>query len=219
MADQKPISAAARELAARCAGFMGETVGELFRDEARLLRWKNSHRIIDRAEQHLENRKAQGKRTLPLGMAIRFMDEASLEEDADVQDLWARLLANAADPKSGYAISKTHIALLAEMNGLDAIVLASIDQAHWMQFKEVAQMTGNEPLDCSRLAREIGYSENDVGLALGNLWRLGCLIQEPTYESGVGPSTAPNSTFRVSPLGNSLVKSVEVPNGSSESTT
>jgi len=195
---------------------MGETVGELVRDEARLLRWKNSHRILDRAEKYLEKRKAQGKRTLPMGMAIRFMDEASLEEDADVQDRWARLLANAADPESGYAISKTHIALLAEMNSLDAKVLESIDQAHWMQFKEVANMTGNEPLDCSHLAKELGYPESDIGLALGNLWRLGCLIQEPTYKSGVGPSIAPNSAFRLSPLGNSLVKSVAVPSAFGE---
>lgn len=211
MDDIDPITEAAKILVHRCADFMGSTVGDLLRDEVRLLRWKNAHRVLDRAERYLNERGAQGKKTLPLGLAIRFMDGASLEEDLIVQDLWARLLANAVDPNREYDISKTHMALLAEMNGLDARVLEHFGSKGWLQFKEVAEATHKSPLDCAEISRQLSLPESDVGLALGNLWRLGCLIQEPTYKSGFGPSVAPNSSFRPSPLGSSLLRAVELP--------
>jgi len=206
-----PITEATKTLVNRCADFMGSTVGELLRDEITLLRWKNAHRVLERAERYLRDRRAQGKRTLPLGLAIRFMDGASLEEDPVLQDLWARLLANAVDPNKKYDISKTHLTLLSEMNGVDARVLEHFGSQGWLQLKEVAEAIGKNPLDCSEISRHVSLPESDVALALGNLWRLGCLIQEPTYKSGVGPSVAPNSSFRPSPLGNSLLKAVELP--------
>jgi hypothetical protein len=211
MPDIDPIAEATKGLIHRCADFMGSTIGELLRDEVRLLRWKNAHRVLDRAERYLKERGAQGKKTLPLGLAIRFMDGASLEEDSILQDLWARLLANAVDPNKEYDISKTHMALLSEMNALDARVLEHFGRQGWLQFKEVAEATGKSPLDCAEISRQLSLPESEVGLALGNLWRLGCLIQEPTHKSGFGPSVAPNSSFRPSPLGNSVLRAVELP--------
>ena len=211
MSDSNPLTEATKYLIHRCSDFMGSTVGELLRDEIHLLRWKNAHRILDRAERYLKKRCAQGKKTLPLGLAIRFMENSSIEDDPILQDLWARLLANAADPDNEYEISKTHIALLSEMNSLDARVLEYFGTQGWLQLKEVAETTGNSPLDCNEVSRQLGFPPLEVGLAIGNLWRLGCLIQEPTWKSGIGPSVAPNSSFRLSPLGNSLLSAVKLP--------
>jgi len=206
-----PIAEGTKALANRCADFMGSTVGELLRDEITLLRWKNAQRVLDRAERYLRDRRTQGKRTLPLGLAIRFMDGASLEEDPVLQDLWAMLLANAVDPEVKYDISKTHLTLLSEMNAADARVLEYFGSQGWLQFKEVAQATGKSSLDCAEISRHLSLPESEVALSLGNLWRLGCLIQEPTFKSGFGPSAAPNSSFRLSPIGNSLLKAVDLP--------
>jgi len=211
MPEIDPIAEGTKGLVHRCADFMGSTVGELLRDEVRLLRWKNAHRVLDRAERYLKERGVQGKKTLPLGLAIRFMDDASLEEDPILQDLWARLLANAVNPNKEFDISKTHMALLSEMNGIDARVLEHFGRQGWLQFKNVAEATRKRPLDCAELSRQLSLPESEIGLALGNLWRLGCLIQEPTDNSGFGPSVAPNSSFRSSPLGNSLLSAVELP--------
>lgn len=207
----EPVTEATKILTKSCTDFMGETVGELIRDEAHYLRWKNANRVLDRAEKYLEERNAQGKNSIPLGLAIRFMDGASIEEDPNIQDMWARLLANAADPKNEYEISKTHITLISELNSLDAQVLEFFETQGWLNIKSVALSTGHNPLDCKEIASKLKVSSEDAGLALGNLWRLGCLIQDPTYESGIGPSTATNSSFRASPLGNSLLTAVKIP--------
>ena len=94
------VTETAKTLAEQLAGFMGSTVGELFRDRVHYLRWKNAQKILDRAEHYLNDRHTQGKKTLPLGQAIRFLDGASLEEDPTLQDLGARLLVNAAGPEN-----------------------------------------------------------------------------------------------------------------------
>jgi hypothetical protein len=211
MADNDPTTEVTKILVRRSIEFMGSTLGELLRDEVRLLRWKYAHWVLDRAEKYLQKRGTKNKKTLPLGLSIRFMDAVSLEEDPILQDLWARLLANAVDPNYNFDISKTHIALLSEMNGIDARLLEYIGSQGWLQLKGVAEATGKSPLDCGELSRQLNLPESEIGLALGNLWRLGCLIQEATFESGFGPSVAPKSSFRPSPLGNSLLIAVDLP--------
>lgn len=211
MANEHPLSEASAEAVRRFSDFLGSTVGELLRDQARWLQWRNAHTILDKAQRLHQQRRAPGKQTLPLGLAIRFMDGASMEDDPTIQDLWACLLSNAADPDHEYEISKTHIALLREMNALDARVLRQIDAGNWIQVGGVADATGQNRLDCAEIATQLGEFEDEVALALGNLWRLGCLIQDPTWTSGSGPSIAPNSSFRLSPLGGSLLFAVEFP--------
>jgi len=211
MSEEEHAGGLMEKAAVRAAQFMGTTVGELVKDTVHYLRWKLANSILDRADQILKERRAEGKKTLPLSSAIRFMDAASLEEDPTVQELWARLLANAVDPEFSYELDKTHVALLSEMKGLDAKVLEYIASQGWLQFKEVAELTGKAPLDRDAIAKNLNADPDFVAISIGNLWRLGCLVQEPTFKSGVGPSVAQNSTFRPSPLGLSLLRAVRPP--------
>lgn len=209
MGDLDPVTEVSKEVVRSVSGFMGSTVGELIKDRFHYYRWKHAQRLLDRAEQLLTDRGAKGKKTLPTGLAIRFLDSATLEEEPEVQELWALLLANAVDPERGYDLSKTHICLLTEMNSLDASVLGHFRTQGWLQFPSVAESTNHSVLDCAKIASDLGLTEEQVSLCLVNLWRLGCLIQDPTWESGVGPSTTPNSAFRPSPLGRSVLNAVD----------
>ncbi|MCP5265131.1 MAG: DUF4393 domain-containing protein [Burkholderiaceae bacterium] len=199
------------EVAARAADFMGDTVGELVKDGVHYLRWKLAGAILDRASDILKERNAKKRKTPPVAMAIRFMDAASLEDDPNIQELWARLLANAADPTRDYALNKTHIAILSEMNALDAEILLYIADQKWGMFRDIAEGTGISPTDRNGVAGALQADPTAVGIALGNLWRLGCLLQEPTVTSGIGPSVAPRSSFRPSPLGFSLLQATRSP--------
>lgn len=199
-----------QKVATKAAEFMGSSIGELIKDGVHYLRWKTAHSILDRAEAILVERRTAGKKVLSLSSAVRFLDAASLEEDPTVQELWGRLLANAADPKYCYELDKTHVAILSEMKGLDAKVLEYVASQGWLQFKEVAASTGKAPLDRDEIAEALNVDKELIALALGNLWRLGCLLQEPTWKSGIGPSVAPNSSFRPSPLGFSLLKATKL---------
>jgi hypothetical protein len=71
MSNSDPLSEVTKTLIQKCSEFMGSTIGDLLLDEVHLLRWKNAHRILDRAERYLKKRNVQGKKTVPLGQAIR----------------------------------------------------------------------------------------------------------------------------------------------------
>lgn len=49
-----------------------------------------------------------------------------MEEDDDLQDLWARLLANACDSSTNVSARRSHITMLKEMTGFDAKVFEAI---------------------------------------------------------------------------------------------
>ena len=206
--DSDKITESHRALMRGLYGFMGDRIRLLVESETQRYRWENILPILDRAEHYLKMREVHERKSIPTGFSIRFLDNASLEDNNLVQDLWAKLLANAADPNRHYDISKVHISILSQMEEFDARVLDFLGQAGWLQIKAVATTTGNRALDCTEISNRLGLSENTVALAVGNLWRLGCLMQDSTWDGGVGPSRAPNSSFRLSPLGYSLFDAV-----------
>jgi hypothetical protein len=74
-----------------------------------------------------------------------------------------------------------------------------------------ASIVNPHVLDCTNIAKDLNEDKTRVAVGIGNLWRLGCLLQEPTWKSGVGASAAEYSAFRPSPLGASLLRAVSDP--------
>jgi hypothetical protein len=61
---------------------------------------------------------------------VPLLENATLEEDEDLQDIWARLLVNSADASSGIEPRRAFSAGLAEMCLLD-VIPASSDIQIW----------------------------------------------------------------------------------------
>ena len=55
-----------------------------------------------------------------------MMENASLEDDDNLQTLWARLMANAMDPKSHVSLQMSFIDILKNLTILDAKILHTI---------------------------------------------------------------------------------------------
>jgi hypothetical protein len=131
-----------------------------------------------RAAEYVEKRKLAGKPTpLPAQLPVRFVEVASKEDDANMPESWARLLANAADPSRAFDIDRTHMTILSEMTPLDAKILAYFPTQGWFQKASIAQ---DRVLDCDNIANALHQEKSHVAVSIGNLWRLGCLLQDPT---------------------------------------
>ena len=79
------------------AGSIEQGTG-IFEDKLKYMRWERQVRLMQRAEQLLkETGLSQPTRAIPLKLAIPLLEAASLEDDDYLQDLWARLLVNAAN--------------------------------------------------------------------------------------------------------------------------
>jgi Abortive infection alpha len=66
---------------------------------------------------------------VPLKIIHKMIEGASLEENPGLQDKWANLMANAADPRRKYDISPLFQTILSELSPRDAIFLDALHEA------------------------------------------------------------------------------------------
>jgi hypothetical protein len=101
-----------------------EQVGGLLADEVKLWRFNNQIRIVRKAEERLRSKGMKTKK-VSLKVMAPLLDECSLEDDEDLQNKWAALLANTVAENSTI---KTNIftSILKEMTSEDAEIFESI---------------------------------------------------------------------------------------------
>ncbi len=152
-------------------------------DQMRYWRFKNMNRILSRAE---EITKARGYETetlseLPFGDAIRTIEAASYEEEESVQDLWARLIANAVDPNSGVSVKKIYVDLLQSISSADAAFLELIGECEKKtQFADIDELNEfNEQMNALAESKWRKFDGEAQNAATQNLVRLRCI----TYRS------------------------------------
>lgn len=79
----------------------------IFEDKLKYMRWERQVRLMQRADQLMkEICLDKPTRSIPLKLAVPLLEAASLEDDDTLQDLWARLLVNAANSAAGSAFSE-----------------------------------------------------------------------------------------------------------------
>lgn len=64
--------------------------------------------------------------TLPVKFALEALEEGALEEDDELQDIWARLIANTLDANSGATPKRAYISIIKDMSRLDAQIFETI---------------------------------------------------------------------------------------------
>jgi hypothetical protein len=88
---------AGRELGHFIRGPVGEVVGML-EDHLKVVRFERQVRLWDRVRNILTEKGMDGPtRKIPLKIALPLLENATLEEDDDLQEVWARLLVNSGD--------------------------------------------------------------------------------------------------------------------------
>lgn len=197
----------------------------IIEDKLKYLRWERQVRLMDRANAFMAERGSRMRfRPVPLNVAIPIFEAASLEEDDDLQDLWARLLVNAADAESGIEVKRGLVSILQDFSQMEARLLQKIHDA---PPKESGVPTKGSPgppdLDGRVIARpmngdvptkglpndylEPGEEKEDPGLppepvqiGLWNLMRLGCIDSAGTWDSLTGIKRV-----KITALGKTLV--------------
>jgi Abortive infection alpha len=103
-------------------------LGGLLGDQMKAWRAANLERIERKWADKINQRGVSSEviRQIPFRESILLIDAASQEDDDDVQELWARLIANATRVDVQNDIKKMHIDLLKSLNGLEACVLIAI---------------------------------------------------------------------------------------------
>ena len=183
--------------------------GDALHDKIKLYRYKNLLNIIDAVTEIHSKRRLAGKVIpIPPRYAIPIMEKASLEENKNLQEMWAGLIANASDPNQRLQINKLYVEILSAIEPLDAVLLEFLSK----QGINVGKGLPSEGLNLARLSKELNATEKEVRLSIYNLIRLQCLVAEKklTWDNldGVkgGLILDNEMSFRVSFLGYSLLK-------------
>jgi hypothetical protein len=199
----------------KCLGKGFAHLGDAFSDWAQAFRYRNLLILIDKVESIHRDRQLQGK-TIPLlpKHVIPILEHASLEDDDDVRQMWAGLIANSSDPEVKFSIRKLYIEILSSLDPLDVYILNSLtDESLDERF---GLMTG-EHLNAEQISLEIERDYEDVLISLSNLSRHGLIIDswKNSLESlDYGYSgfrvNNPKSNFRLSHLGGILLDGCSV---------
>ena len=173
---------AGRDLARFLREPAGEVIG-MVSDYLTVVRFERQIRLSERVRHFLAERgmDAPTRRIAP-NIALPLLENASLEEDDDLQDVWARLLVNGGDAHSGIELHPAFGAVLAQMTAFDVRNLAHIESASKLAGRdaELGIWTFDLPEAAVAfvLARNPGdpsYPSPEVKISLSNLARLGCI--------------------------------------------
>jgi Abortive infection alpha len=179
---------AARDLGRFVRGPMSEVLG-MMTDHLQVVRFERGIRLAERVRTFMEARGLRGPtRQLPLNIALPLLGAATLEENDELQDVWAMLLSNAGDASAYIDMRRAFVSILGELIALDVKVLTTIAAA---SKDEMNALWTCELPDCAlpiQAGQQRPLPSEDVQVSLGNLMRVGCVIAIASF--GV-PSTYP----------------------------
>lgn len=175
-----------------------ETIMGILNDRLQFMRWERRLRLVERAKEILDKRKIEGHiRIIPPKLALPIVENASLEENNELQDLWANLLASALDPNFTGTIRSAYIDIIKQLEVVDAHVLNVVYEEYKRESVENPKYTyfpnygiTKSPVEYAvpdstiqeRLQVESGVYENSID----NLIRVRCIapymFDQTTYE-------------------------------------
>lgn len=172
------------------AGPAADELGLVLRDRIREYRFKRQIRFFTKFKQLCADASIKPKEVnIPLLMDI--LDRASMEPDDELQDLWANLLANAADPNYKGLITVTFPDILKHLSKEEAVLLNHMYEFRQSQPAEVlAEKWRKADVNTQRYVNSI-YEDN--------LKRLGLILDTDETTGFVAYSDSPTPPFRFPP--------------------
>lgn len=159
-------------------GPVAELIG-CVEDKFKYVRWERRQALIEKAEAHMRRKGLTAPtRELPLPFSVPLLTAGVLEENAELQDIWARLLVNAGDAWTEMELRTAYIEILRGMSAFDVKnlkLMAEVSLTSQEQFRVLETWHLPESVRLrDKLARDVGRVPPELGVSLANLARLGC---------------------------------------------
>jgi len=183
-------------------------VGLLAQDQVRYWRYKNQIKLLNRAEDISRSNKID-PRKVPVKTIAPLLDYGSLEEDEDMQEKWAALLAKAADPNYSIDFVTIFIEILRQLSPLEVRILDFM----YDTYIDTPEEKRNETIINHGAIRDIiGISPEEYVLLIQNLFRVN-LVRTHSMGITIGlttPEDDMNEITRLSIFGVNFVKYCKV---------
>ena len=163
------IYGVAKPFLAKILGPGAEEIGEIGRDYIKGRRAKNAERTLSDADKLLTEI-GREPQEVPLDVAVPLLEAASLQENPTLAELWAALLANAADPAQRVAVQPGFAEVLRQLTPTDAQVMALLYEQASYDPKHVRHAL--KAISTAGFAEALGLSLKDFAVAMDSLFRL-----------------------------------------------
>lgn len=178
----KEVAGGTRGALRRVFGSALTEYGEMLADSVKLWRFRNLLRIREKVDRLVQERgvPVAAFKALPFGDSMRTIEAASQEDEDDVQELWARLIAKAAESETP-KINKLHIEILRSLAPADTALLEllhpSVVNREFGSGAEVQEF--NDEMNARADAKWRKFSDEDRAVSVQNLFRLRCITSLP----------------------------------------
>ena len=98
-------------------------ISGMITDKIRFIRWKKMVQMSEEVNTILQQKQITSTRAVPPKIALPIIEEASLEDDPNLQYLWNHLLANAMNPNFNDEIRYGFIEMIKGITGIEAKLL------------------------------------------------------------------------------------------------
>jgi hypothetical protein len=153
----------------------------LIGDKLAYYRLERAMELQHKVEQRLKAKGINAKRYVPVSFGLPILEKATVEENDDLQKLWANLLTNALDPKYTGNITRNFVSILSDIEPSDARILDLV-------VKEYLGLTDEQKaqalFELAKISAHTGVPLAECENSVRNLMRLG-LFKPGTVQGGV----------------------------------
>jgi hypothetical protein len=164
-----------------------EEASGILEDRLKYYRWERKVRLLERAKDFLKERGINSPTShVTLKIAIPLLEAGSIEEDNNIQDIYAKILANAADADFKLTIKRTYIDILQNLSSLEIDILKKLYSLNFDEIWNEGVWTTflPEKLILNQPSQENLRPIKDVEIALANMYRFELINRGSTYGGG-----------------------------------
>jgi hypothetical protein len=165
-----------------------EDTAGIIGDKLKFMRWQRQVRMADEVNRILTQREISDTKAVLPKLALPILENASLEEDDTLQNLWVKLLANAMYPNFKNPIMSAFIGIIKELEPMDAKILENVYRRYRRCYErtptlvkdDIISVLKNNSFHKKELVKDLNITGTIYELSVANLFRVRCL--EPFIE-------------------------------------
>lgn len=186
------------EVGEKVGGFFAKVLGEpietaagILGDKLKFMRWERQVRLVDRVEEINQKKGISGREVpVPPKLAIPIIENASLEENDFLQDLWVKLLSSSQGEDTSGSVRAAFIDIIKQLEVIDVKLLSLIFNSYSKAVSSNVITPNTSPTKVAfpktEITKILGLNEKVYEDSVDNLMRVRCLCSEVKIIQGIG---------------------------------
>jgi len=174
-----------------------DEISGMVTDKLRFIRWKRLIQMSEEVEQILKTKGVIHTRAVPPKIALPIFEDATLEEDPNIQDLWNHLLANAMNTDFNSEIRYGFIDMIEGITAREAQLLnefySALDREN--ETRPFSNLC-NHNVTKEQLKKELSLTLDDYAIAANNLMRLQLIAPAIFFKNVIRVGSEPMTIYK-----------------------